>query len=62
MRRPITTPPSVGCTPDSTVAIHSTAPTTKYAGPRHTRRRPSARITSRQSAATPSAGSEASSE
>ena len=60
--RPTTTPPSVGCTPEAVIATHSAAPTMKYAGPRHTRSRPRARIARMHTAAAASAGSEMSSE
>ena len=46
MHTAIRTPAMAGWTPDSSIAAHSTAPTAKYAGPRHTFSRPSARITS----------------
>ena len=53
--RPSSTPAMVGCTPDSYIATQSAIPATRYAGPRHTRIRPSSPIATRIPAAAASA-------
>ncbi len=62
MHSAMTTPAIAGCTPDSSMASHSTTPATKYAGPRHTLRRPSARMTMVAPAAIASGSTDTSSE